>query len=258
MRPKPFTSHTVLAFLFTTFCILQFGCKGNDGPVGPQGPPGQSLTGDMSGFVYLYDYNLRRLTDHSGVLIQLEGTQLQAITGTNGKWTLANVPAGTYTISFSKSGYGTEKVISYPFVGGGRTYLGEQSLQQVPLYYVANLTSISSGGSVSVSGNFVGTLPQSPFNRSAVLFLGRTSSVSSAPATYSGVTTANAYFDSLSFRTELDSSSFRYWGFQAGSTAYIAAYGGYTWGGYPDTATGRYYYTGLNPTRSNVVSVIVP
>jgi hypothetical protein len=244
----------LLALLLWLICSTLVGCK--EGPAGPQGPPGSTLSGDLSGFAFLLDYNLRQLTDHSGILVQLEGSQIQTTTSANGKWILANIPTGTYTIKFSKSGYGTLKEISYQFVGGGRVFLGSRYLNQVAPYYVSNLTASVAFGTVLLSGNYTGTLPLYP---KGMFFVGTTSSVSSDPSTYLGASFSYAFFGDTLFYAQIDSSAFHYWGLQAGTTAYLVAYGGYSWESkYPDTATGRYYYTALNPTRSNVVSVVVP
>jgi hypothetical protein len=131
-------------------------------------------------------------------------------------------------------------------------------MMEVAPYHVSSLTDSVANGVVTVKGRYVGTLPQSSSSLYGMIFVGRTSSVSSDPATYVDDLTTYVAIDT-SFTVQCDSSNFRYWGFPAGTTAYLAAYGGYPLGGsYPDTATGRTYYTSLNPTRSNVIAVTVP
>src|SRR6266542_3964857 len=97
--------YSILSFAFLAFV---FGCKNSQ--------PSASLpTGDLKGTVSLIDSHGREVADRSGVLIQAEGTSFQTISDNAVNWIIHDLPTQTYSISFSKSGYGTLKNTSYTY-----------------------------------------------------------------------------------------------------------------------------------------------
>jgi hypothetical protein len=94
------------------FLALVFGCKTST-TTSPE------VTGDLKGTVSLYDSHFNLVSDKSGVLVQAEGTSFSGISDTGGNWIIHDLPTRTYSLSFSKSGYGTMKNTSFSFVGGG-------------------------------------------------------------------------------------------------------------------------------------------
>jgi len=61
-------------------------------------------TGTVNGSALLFG-----LSDHAGIQVVLEGTQLEAVTDASGKFVLASVPAGTHTLIASFAGYAPER-----------------------------------------------------------------------------------------------------------------------------------------------------
>lgn len=128
------------------------GCKG------PEGPTGAQLTGDLFGYVKLYDEHYRQLTDNHGVAVSVENASYSAASDSSGKWILKNVKAGVYNISFSKNAYGTVNVPSFQFVGGGNVLLGTKVMGQKPTSRVLSVSIDTTGGSSTQTLNFLGSL----------------------------------------------------------------------------------------------------
>lgn len=239
-----------------TFSLFAMSCKGPAGPAGPEGPSGPKLKGDITGLVLLVDENGSQPSDRSGVNVAIEGTSFTTTTDVSGSYILSGLETGVYTITYSKTGYGISKIIKYQFIGGGQIFLGTISLCQPPPYYVTNLTN--------TSGTTITKTLSSPISaaRSVIYFIGKSSSVSSHPSNYLNY----LWYTGLNFTNgvytlSLSASSLRSAGFVSGSTAYIVAYGANEGGrssGYTDVTTGRYVYTNISSTASNVIAITVP
>ncbi len=227
------------------------GCEGEDGPAGP------SLTGQLIGYAYLYDLAAVRATDQSGITVVAEGTSVTATTASDGRWVLSGLPTGTYTIAFSKPGYGSPKRISFQFVGGGQTSFGSMALFQLPGFTIGTLTATVASGVVNIRGTVTGSLPDA--YRVVRIFIGTTASVSSDPSNYAFTMLTAASDTGTIFTTSATSQIFANYGFTVGQTAYIVAYPeAISSSAYLDLSTGKYNYPNLNPIPSTVVSAVVP
>src|SRR5256885_16188600 len=100
----------IQAILSFAFLVFLFGCK-NSTPAASQ-----EVTGELKGTVGLYNAHGMEISDRSGVLIQAEGTNFSAISDSAGNWSIHDLPSQTYSISFSKNGFGTVKNTSFPFL----------------------------------------------------------------------------------------------------------------------------------------------
>jgi hypothetical protein len=239
----------LICILLTIF--LFSSCKGPEGPAGP------SLSGDLIGYSYLYDVSGYRSADNSGITVAVEGTSISAVSTSDGRWVLSSLTTGTYTIVFSKSGYGTRKSVGYQFVGGGQAYFGSMGLYQIPAYTVTGLSATRSTGYVSISGTLTGTLPTG--SRYPRLFIATSPTVSSDPKNYIFSYGAIVSSTSTTLSTSISTQALNSYGIYTGQTVYIVAYAeSYSSGTYIDLSTGGVYYPNLNPTPSNVVSVVVP
>jgi len=225
------------------------GCKGPEGPAGP------ALTGDIIGYVVMIDNNDNYLQDNSSVTVSIEGTNISASTASDGRFILSGVSTGTYTIAFSKTGFGTMKIVGYSYAGGGQAFLDHTYLSQIPAYTITGLTSSVNSGYIVVSGKYSGALPVGTYTQYK-LFISTAPTVSSNPQNYNFCDTP--YSSSDSFSTTINSSDFKSNKIQTGQKVYIVAYTDNSYSTYIDIATGKYVYPSLNPTPSNVVSVVVP
>ncbi len=243
-------------------CLLIAFLPGCDSLKGPEGPAHPVLTGDVIGFAYLRDTSLVPLADNSGITVSAEGANVSAVTDSAGRWVLSNLATGTYTLEFSKPGYGTMKMPAYRFVGGGQAWVGTMYLFRKAGYGVSGLGAYVSAGSIFISGSLTGPLPTG--TKLVRLFAGPTAAVSSDPGTYlysSAFTVTGSTFSGLMFSSSVLISS----GFSYGQPAYLIAYGdnllAYSFGGfesYLDMSTNRRWFPYLSPVPSNVVSVVLP
>jgi CarboxypepD_reg-like domain len=102
------------------------GCKGDQGPAGP------IPTGSIVGTIHLFADNGLPLHDESGALVSIEGESFSTLTSTNGSWKLAGIPAGVYTLVFSKTGFTTYKEFNFQFAGNNTYYFEDVHLGQIP------------------------------------------------------------------------------------------------------------------------------
>lgn len=95
------------------------------------------LSGQLIGYVTLYDNDRNKVADNSGVEIIVEGSnpQIKELTDEKGQFTIANLKSGIYNIVFNKEGYCQHKIISYQFVGGNKP----ATIYQTSLYSQSNL-----------------------------------------------------------------------------------------------------------------------
>ena len=133
------------------FCLsvlfLLYGCKGDPGPTGTP------LSGNIAGTVGLYDdYQTVYIPDR--VIVSLEGTSFSTLSLKDGSWEIAGVPAGIYTIRYSKPGFFTMKNYNVQFVGGGTLFLDEQALGIIPSVVVSyiHVSSVDTALRINVTG----------------------------------------------------------------------------------------------------------
>lgn len=223
------------------------------------------LSGNMIGYVSLHDVNGYVVQEDTGIWVSVAGKVYTTTTNTDsaGEWEISGLTSGTYDISVSKSGYGTREALDFQFVGVGQANIGTVTLYQIPLDSVTRLSdSVSaSDGTVFLSGTLAGTLPTEAGLARVYIFLGGDTAVSFDPQHYLNYTSANNTFTSTTFSTSIsnDTMFLLNSGFRTGQTVYTVAYAGSTNPiAYTDSTTNRSVFTGLNPSRSNIDSFVVP
>lgn len=120
-------------------------------------------TADVMGLVVLDSSGISPTP--SGVTVSLEGTNFSTITDDSGRFELKDVPGGTYTVRWSKPGYGDMRYIGAAIQGGGNSpvYIAQPIYDQWPAqnittylhafsHVVANVQSASFSAS-----NYYGT-----------------------------------------------------------------------------------------------------
>jgi hypothetical protein len=120
---------------FAALCLL-FSCTKD-----PHWPPGHLQKGDITGKVTVYDSTGKALSDHSGVLVTLDSSNLSTITDASGAYTFKKVKAGQYSFTYTKAGYGTYRIIRQLHAGGTQaTELPDADVGQIyfgpPVDYV--------------------------------------------------------------------------------------------------------------------------
>ena len=244
----------ILFFIVTIF----LSCKGPTGPEGLQGQAGPKLKGNIQGFVTLVNSDGSQPIDRSGISVSIDSSSISTITGADGKFILSDLETGIYTINYSKSSYGSSKIVQYQFVGGGTVTLERVYLCQPPNFTVTIdsikwMDGLEFGIYTTLSEHISGW-------RWVIFFIGQSPNVSSNPVYYLNTSDGyESYFNNGQGMQKTSSSWFM--GFVSGDTAYIKAYSANKSeinSGYIDINTGRFVYTNLNPISSNVISVIIP
>ncbi|GAA3953043.1 hypothetical protein GCM10022406_38490 [Hymenobacter algoricola] len=232
------------------------GAAGANGSTGPTGPSGQNLTGTIYGFVNPVDENGSSVAKN-GVTVTLEGATSQTATSdANGRFEFLNMRNGTYNLTYTRAGYATARRFAVAHVGGDQpTFLGTTLVTQVSGSLVSNL-SFGTASTTFVPATFTLNNPNPANSTYRVSFFASTSpNVTSANGTLlttfvlNGPGTTNTSFSKTSFTNA---------GFPVGTTVYVVAYGSAAnLASYTDPTTGRFVFTSLSPTPSNVASVVL-
>lgn len=255
---KSFSKIGMIGFLLSLFFVE--GCKKETGPQGPAGP---ALTGTLYGFVTLEDqYGAKVLSGLNATTVTLTipstSAATTATTDSTGKFTFSNVSTGQYQLSFSNTGYGS--IINSPlgFLGGGNID-HDVKLSAIPNFTIPAINVSDSAGVVTVTGTFSNT----PVRKQTIaVFVGSSSSVSSAPANYLSFYSVIANNNLTTFTVKIQVSDLNDLGFTSGATVYLAAYGAATnfasTSEYEDLQnTGRLNFSSLSATAATG-SVVLP
>ena len=211
---------------------------------------------NITGSVNLYDEGTTQI-DNSNMTVKVEGTtpSISATTDANGDFILADVPFGTYTILYEKSGFGTFKKFDIEHENNATAILNTPSIGEISTTQITNLEANVSGNDIiiSVTTNPAGSNGNTRYVR---YFLSTDSNVSSENYTYFSpglVSQINPKEITLS-NNDLTSA-----GFSTGETVFVKVYGDSFWSNeYDDLDLGRNVFPNLNMTSNNSVSFIVP
>ena len=137
--------------LILSLSVLFLSCKGERGSAGPL------QSGDIRGFVILYDndaINPHQLADQSGVTVTLEPASIATSSLSDGSWQFTGAPAGIYVLQLTKRGFFTSTIYNVSFVGRGTYFAGYFSVGQIPSARAKNLAvaSIDSSGTLVFTG----------------------------------------------------------------------------------------------------------
>jgi hypothetical protein len=223
------------------------------------------LKGTLHGKAYIYDY-LRTVTDSSGITVSMEGTPFTAVTDAAGNWTMRDLPTATYTIVYSKEGFGTYRYFGFQFVGGSEIYLPSTIrpiLPRIPTEQMSDLrvSDVKDYGNGDIYYFLDGKLSPPRAGISAQIFIGRDTTVSSDPSTY--LYSFSVLLDSttgsfIQNSASLGSPTLYSAGFKKGEPMYMVAYPNAGGNAYWDPRSERYVLIGLGPNRSNVRGTRVP
>ena len=239
------------------------GAAGNNGVTGPTGSTGAtgatgpSLTGNMIGFVRLYDvYGNKQFTNLNGITVSIDNTALTTTTDALGRYTFSNVTNGTYTISMSKAGYGNTKLISEHFTAGNDDDVSNSKMSAVPSFNVATLTATPNGTGITITGTLNGA---TTYRRAAMIFVGLSNAVSSNVANYLDDQPVTINAGNNTFTLTLPQIYLQNLGATTGTTVYFAAYSANGNNNnssvYEDYTYGRNVYTAIGSTAVTATAV---
>lgn len=241
-----------MKFLFIPFFALLFvGCK--SGAVSPSSFGTQKIFGD----VYLFD-DLNNNELREGMMVEIKGNGFTALTDSAGRYSFSNVPFGTYSITYSKEGYGTYQL---------DTFYHKQNVDDtptiIPRFALGRISTTSiTGLDISIVGDTVKVNPFiSPAGdysnpRGVRLFYGTSDAV--AGNNY------DAHSDVYRIRNstgviKIGKTELYAMGFTSGTTVFVKAYGeAFTANDYTDVATGKRVFPNLNTTTVAAKSFVLP
>lgn len=240
-------------------CVCAFaGCKSNSTV-----PAAPAPTGSLSGRVQLYSGTGNMIVIDTGVTVSVSGLNVTANTNDSGQWILSGLPIGSYTITFTKSGFGTVELFSDSVSTNDTTKVLTVVMSEPPTDDVA----IQNFGIIApASLEFTCSMPPPKSSFRTVVFCFSTDSASlaanpnQAPWTLACAAEGNAYDGTFSVSTDttvnLDSLAA---GSRLFATACIVGEGTnyQSFSSYYDPVAKREVYSALGPA-SNIVFVTVP
>jgi hypothetical protein len=182
---------------------------------------------------------------------------ISAVTDAEGKFVLSNVPFGTFTLEYTKNGYGTYKKfgVVHGTNGQATALTATPSLGQVSTTSITGVTASTSANQVVLS---ISTNPEgSAANRRYIrYFLSTSQSVSETNYSYYSpvfISQINP-FEKTILATELISA-----GFTSGQQVYVRAYGDSFWdNAYDSPEFNRRIFPNLNASTVPAAAFIVP
>ncbi|PLX05637.1 MAG: carboxypeptidase regulatory-like domain-containing protein [Marinilabiliales bacterium] len=211
---------------------------------------------NIIGSVNLYDESTTQI-ENSGMTIKLEGTEFSSTTDGQGDFTLTEVPFGSYTIVYEKSGFGTFKKFNLEHINtGSSTVVETPSLGQKSTTSVTNLT-ISSNANFPV---IIGATTNPEGNQTNTRYIRFFFSIDPNVSHENYDSYLETFPANISpYNLNLSQASFDALDLTSGSTVYVKCYGESFWGNsYSDPDLNRDIFPNLNPTSAPAVSFVVP
>jgi hypothetical protein len=229
--------------LFTALVsLLAVSCKKDNTPIPV------ITTGNMVGSVSLYNERNNQLPSSAGMTVSIDGTGFSTTTAANGSYQFANVPNDVYTLTFSKEGFGTYKLIGYSHTatGGASSVVPAKSLGQLSTTTVVGHFVNVFSDSVRVGAN-INPAASASERRGYRIFFGENSSLSKNNYKYFSPVYSTSNTPSVKFgKDELYAM-----GFAPGSLVYFRFYGeSFFSNDYLDESTGKMVFPNLNPASS--------
>ncbi|MEM7381934.1 MAG: carboxypeptidase-like regulatory domain-containing protein [Bacteroidota bacterium] len=241
-------------FIILIPVILFMSCGSDDGG---SSNPTPATEGNISGSVNLYDTGTTQISGES-MTITVEGTNplKTAITDANGEFSISDVPFGSYTIQYSKTGYGTFKVFNLSHTEANGTFITQTPfLGQLSETEVVSIQVTVNAGEVAIEKSLDPSASSNDERYIKILF-GGDDSLSDTNFVASGPT--------LEIRSEPSTTTFTATdlmdlGLQSGSTVYVRVYGDSFYGNsYNDPSLGSAVFPNLNTNAADAVSFMVP
>jgi hypothetical protein len=231
---------------------LIWSCSNDNDEGGTTDP----TSGNISGTVNLYDEGTSQV-DNSGMTVRVDGLSISATTDENGRFTLVDVPFGTYSLSYEKTGYGTFKRFDVNHNLISTVIPDTPSLGEFSSTAITDLTSgTSNGGETIVIGATTDPVANNANRKYIQFFFSDNPNVSN--------TNFNDVLEPLlvqitPYNLNLTQESFQSLGYQSGQTIYVKCYGTSFWGNrYFDPQLGRDVFPNLNSSAAAAVSFVVP
>ena len=239
---------------FLLIALLGFtACGGDDD--GPITPPKTSA--NILGSVNLFDEGVTQI-DNSNMTVKIEGTGISATTNTNGDFILSDVPFGTYTLIYEKSGYGVFKKfgIEHKNTGSSTVISESPSLGQKSTTSITNL-AVTSSSNFPVVISASTDPPANNADQRYIRYFFSTEPTVSSENYENALETVQVAISPDNFN--LSQAALDALGYTSGMTVYVKCYGESFYGNnYSDPNLGRDVFPNLNMTSADAVSFEVP
>jgi hypothetical protein len=157
------------------------GPAGADGTNGSNGINGTIPTGTIIGKTIQYDQNGNTYSvSLNTTTVSVDGTTNTAITDATGSYTLTNVGAGIYDISFQKPECGLSKIQGISFAGNGILRFNQNQIVKISDKATFTITSCTLKDTITPGFLFYkinATYPLILNNKRLVIFFSKTSSI---------------------------------------------------------------------------------
>lgn len=211
---------------------------------------------NIIGSVSLFDDGVTQI-DNSNMTVSVEGTEFSTTTDVAGDFKIEDVPFGTYTLIFEKTGYGTFKKFDIEHTNtGSSTVVSSPSLGQTSTTSITDLT-VGSSASFPIIINASTDPPANNADQRYIrYFLSSDPSISSE--NYENfIETLQVAISPDDF--SLSQATLDSFGYTSGTTVYVKCYGeSYFGNNYNDPDLDRDVFPNLNSTSAAAVSFVVP
>jgi len=220
-----------------------------------------NIPGRIAGYVSLYDENNSLIENMSGVIVTIESMpSFNATTDIYGKFVIDNVPSGTFNIDFTKQGFSETKQTGFSFVAEKGAYMLSKILCK-PSTTTVKLVSLSIDSANHQFGMIVLECYSHTLSKNSAIarvFYGLSNSISYSNYDYSlSMSPDDISSTNDSIMVGIGFSPYNYC--SSGTKVFVIAYGAPSnYSSYINTNTGKTIYPGLNPTPSQIMSIVLP
>ncbi len=214
----------------------------------------QIQTGNLIGFVSLYDSSGYFIKNRSGVNINIIGTSTyNLISDTNGRFEIDKLQTGTYDINFTKQGFSETKRVGFGFEGGVNPQLITQNLN-MPSSLKVILNSLSYIDSQDIDASIQASRNPSTDYSFYRIFYSISDSVS-----YTNYYCTDSYGPAaVPYNGIIGPLVSLPLYFSSGTKVYVIIYGSPSiYSSYYDITTGTLIYPGLSRSPSKIMSIVI-
>ncbi|WP_298537879.1 carboxypeptidase-like regulatory domain-containing protein [uncultured Algibacter sp.] len=212
---------------------------------------------NILGSVNLFDEGVTQI-DNSNMTVSIDGTTFSVSTDVNGDFELTDIPFGSYTIVYEKSGYGTFKKfdIEHKNTGSSTVIMNTPSLGQKSSTSITNLTLSSSSNFPAIISATTEPEANNANPKYIRYFFSTDPSISSENYEYAIET---FQVNNTPYNYNLSQEAIDVLGYTSGTTVYVKCYGeSYYGNNYPDPSLAKDIFPNLNPNSASAVSFVVP
>lgn len=245
-----------------TACKKPEGPAGPQGPQGPQGPSGNNGgtgSGIITGNVDQRDqYAVSYTTGLNTTTVSIDNTTITTVTDAAGNYTLSNLGAGIYDISYTKSGAGLMKNTQIVFPGAGTLYLNADVYDNPTFTFGGGYlkdTTMSWGDQIRINLTYASNAKA----RAGLVLIGPTSNVDiTNPSSYKS--TINLYIspNSTVLATTMSYPSQLINAYPSGTVVYAKVYPCTQGGSYYNYATSNQIYTSYGSPMATTFTLSLP